>query len=461
MAIRSDSGTGVKVALVVFVLTTVFLLVLTIVFYGGKQKEHGLRADSDAALAVFIKPTQQNMDTYTNYVDKSKISGMSVTEYMHEQRQDTMRFVAGRETGSLDDLKKEFRRYGADDDHSLAKVIQTMNGDLKGAQAEGDSLKSRIASLEEELNNKDQEMADQTTAHEQALAGMQNEVMGYIDAGDEYRRRLDDTIAELDRAKDSLRERFEDEIRGLQEENDDLNQNLVVMSGRVNELESIFAKSRLKAQSPELLVDGKVIDSAGSGNRVFINRGSRDHIVLGMSFEVYDSASAIRVDERTGFLPRGKASMRVIQVGPTTSTCRITRSVNGRPVVTDDVIANAVYDPEYRFKFLVHGKFDWDGDGSPSEAEAEYLRTVVKEWGGVVVYQDTLPGDLDFLVLGAVPPIPMEPAANANQDQVDTYIRMRLASDQYQRLYDQAREAQIPILNTNRFFILIGKEDSR
>jgi len=38
---------------------------------------------------------------------------------------------------------------------------------------------------------------------------------------------------------------------------------------------------------------------------------------------------------------------------------------------------------------------------------------------------------------------------------------MRLASDQYQRLYDQAREAQIPILNTNRFFILIGKEDSR
>ena len=38
MATRVSSGTGVVVSLVVFVLCTVFLLVLTIVFYSGQTK---------------------------------------------------------------------------------------------------------------------------------------------------------------------------------------------------------------------------------------------------------------------------------------------------------------------------------------------------------------------------------------------------------------------------------------
>ena len=44
----------------------------------------------------------------------------------------------------------------------------------------------------------------------------------------------------------------------------------------------------------------------------------------------------------TGSLPRGKASLQVIQVRDTTSKCLITRAVPGRPVVRTDVIANAV-----------------------------------------------------------------------------------------------------------------------
>ena len=39
MAIRSGAGTGVIVSLVVFVLATVFLLVLSIVFYVGNREQ--------------------------------------------------------------------------------------------------------------------------------------------------------------------------------------------------------------------------------------------------------------------------------------------------------------------------------------------------------------------------------------------------------------------------------------
>ena len=44
----------------------------------------------------------------------------------------------------------------------------------------------------------------------------------------------------------------------------------------------------------------------------------------------------------TGALPRGKSSLQVVKVGDATSTCKLTRSVPGRPIVRNNVIANAI-----------------------------------------------------------------------------------------------------------------------
>ena len=54
MAIRSGAGTGVIVSLVVFVLTTVFLLVLSIVFYAGKVEQTDLTDKAKKDLSTFI-----------------------------------------------------------------------------------------------------------------------------------------------------------------------------------------------------------------------------------------------------------------------------------------------------------------------------------------------------------------------------------------------------------------------
>jgi hypothetical protein len=165
--------------------------------------------------------------------------------------------------------------------------------------------------------------------------------------------------------------------------------------------------------------------------------------------------NAIRPME-DGTMPRGKASLEVIKVGDTTSTCKITRAIPGRPVLRNDVIANAVYDPTYKFKFLIHGKFDVDGDGRASEAEARYLESLVLEWGGTIVSGDQIPGDLDFLVLGLKPTEPPPLRVNAAEVEMEIYITRRQEVETYERLFRQASEAQIPVLNANRFFILIG-----
>ena len=62
MAIRSGAGTGVIVSLVVFVLTTVFLLVLSIVFYTGKVEQTDATDKAKKNLSTFITSEEQNLD---------------------------------------------------------------------------------------------------------------------------------------------------------------------------------------------------------------------------------------------------------------------------------------------------------------------------------------------------------------------------------------------------------------
>ena len=48
------------------------------------------------------------------------------------------------------------------------------------------------------------------------------------------------------------------------------------------------------------------------------------------------------------------------------------------------------------------------------------------------------------------------PPPDAPDHVVDDWLRKRLAHDKYMELFKQAQDAQIPILNANRFMILIG-----
>jgi hypothetical protein len=212
----------------------------------------------------------------------------------------------------------------------------------------------------------------------------------------------------------------------------------------------------VKPQSPAELVDGRVISVPGSGGQVFIDLGRNDRIVPGMTFEVYEDASAIRPDPRTGEYVRGKASLEIIRVNADTSSARITREIPGRPVVKEDVIANAVFNPDYRFKFMVHGQFDIDGDGRVSVAEADYVRRRVVDWGGELVEGDKLTGDLDFLVLGEQPPMPAPLPPDSTQAELRAFLQQKKAQGEYETLFKQASQAQIPVLNWNRFRTLTG-----
>jgi predicted nuclease with TOPRIM domain len=458
MPTRTSSGTGVVVSLVVFVLCTVFLLVLTIVFYSGKAKATQAEVAAQSTLAKYVTREQrqrENIKALEGTVNPKR--GESVVRHLQEEYQELMGYVSGNPTLSYQSLESQFQNYGVGEDGSVRDALQQLNSDLKGRENELNSRTSELATARSEINDLDGDIERMKGSHQDEMDAVTGKIAAYEKAAEDYRTELHKVKGEYYSAIDRLRERYEGDIARLENEKDALFQDRVVLKSRLDELQEILSVSRLQAQDPSTLVDGRIVDTIGGSDEVYIDRGKKDRIVLGITFEVYDDESALQeIDRLTGEMPRGKASLQVIQVRDTTSKCMITRAIPGRPVVRTDVIANAVYDPNYVFKFMVHGKFDVDGDGKPSEAEAEYLRSLIVSWGGEVVQGEMLPGDLDFLVLGMEPPLPADLRPNATEFQIDDWVRKRRAYERYHELFHQASEAQIPVLNANRFFILIG-----
>jgi hypothetical protein len=450
MAIRSGGGTGVLVALVVFVIMTVCLLVMTIVFYAGKNNETTKLNEAEATLKSFLTTAQQQDETLKATKAAATSEGQSVYGLLVNQKSQIAQVVGG---GASSDAKALQSELGLKDGETAKAVISDLRRQFKSKDDEVKSLNARIAELNKQAGDLKDSLEAEKANGQKIADSMRTEFAGYDVAAKDLISELEKTRAAMQGEIDRLKQAHESRVNELQGDIDGLRASTAVIQSRNDVLMKKLEAIELKPANPAELVDGRVIAIEGSGDQVFINIGQKDRVVPGMTFEIFDDANAIAASEKTG---RGKASVQVLRVAETTSTCKIIRQSTGRPVVKDDVIANAVFNPDYRFKFLVHGKFDVDGDGKPSDSEADYLRSKIKDWGGELITGDSLVGDLDFLVLGVQPPMPSPLPLNPGEAQMQAAIEARTARETYDALLNDAIEARIPVLNWNRFQILTG-----
>lgn len=452
MAIRTGAGTGVIVSLVVFVLATVFLLVLSIVFYAGKIKQMEVARDAQDTLSEYVTSAERSSDTFQNMSAVAATSRQSVAGYLNAEVEELKRIVSGSPTSTLEQIRNEFG--SALEGGSLALSFDRLQRQVSERQQEVDARVAELTDSRRQIEELKAELAAARLAGEDAVASAKAQWEDIHGAAIEHSRSLDELFLNRGQRDDRLRGSFQGRILQLQDENDDLLMEKAQLASTIEELRQVINAGRISPQDPAMLVDGRVLEVTGN-DRVFIDRGGDDRIVLGMTFEIYTDFAQL-IPDADGDLPRGKASVEVIKVGDTTSTAKVTRSTPGRPIVRDDVIVNAVYDPDYRYKFLVHGVFDADGDGR-GEADNTFVKDRIGRWGGTVVEdQVILPGDLDFLVLGIQPREPRPLPRNASPLMEEEYVRQKQAFLDYMDLFEQAREAKIPVLNATRLDVLTG-----
>jgi hypothetical protein len=453
MAIRSTGGTGVLVALVVFVLTTVFLLVMTIVFYAGRDEATVKMNEAEARLAEFITASQRGDDAARAVQAAATNDRESVYGFLMKRQADVAEFVAGDRAADLGTMRSSL---GVPENSNLKDFLSDLRRREKSKSDEAAGLATQLTETKKQRESLETDLATAKANAKKEAEAIRAEIAQYRTAADDLRDEVTEARAAIERTKDDREARHQSQVAQMQEEVDSLRAEESVLQSRIAALQAKVDVMNVKPKDPAELVDGRIVAIDPGANQVFIDLGRSERIVPGMTFEVYDDANAIGATDGKGGANRGKASIQVVRVADGTSTAKIIRSTTARPVVKDDVIANAVFDTDYRYKFLVHGRFDVDGDGRPSESEADYLKSRVVEWGGEVIEGDALTGDVDFLVIGVVPPMPAPLPPDASEAQTLAALELRKAREDYDRLFQQAVNAKIPVLNWNRFQVLTG-----
>jgi len=457
MATRAG-GTGTLVSLVIFVLATVALLVFSVIMWRNQSLAEEKADSATRELAKVARSADLQRDEVKRLQAEATKRNLSLVGYMLEEAQNAAGFVTGDRGRPLTDLSRAFDI--SDEDAkgtSLKAEWDKRRLDLSQSTSQLDALNTKNADLLKQMQAMRQETDRQIAAKDEELKRVQASIRTYHESTEGYRQDVSAAVADIQKSKEQIEQTYRNRMGELQQQLDALNAERDLLKTRNAEMARKLDAFTIKAPNPATLVDGRVIDVNGSEGAVFLDIGRVDRVQPGMTFEVYESPEAVQFDERTGQPVRGKASVQVVRVADKTATARVTRGTTARPVVRGDVLVNAVYQPGMRYKFLVFGKFDVDGDNRPTSDEADYVRSRIAEWGGQVIEGEALTGDLDFVVLGQQPPVPPPLPIDVTDAQMRAYIDARTAREIYDKLFNDAVEAQIPVLNWNRFQVLTGQ----
>lgn len=452
--VRAGGSVGLVVTLVIFVLLWIGSTVAAIVAMAN-NKDLELRAQQatdDLSRFVSKGTNSLNEDQLPIVADALNNTNATVVRQLVDENSRLKGVIMGqgdvRYNAVLTAVRQANPAWGQDT--ILTTEIAKLTQELQMAREQNDRLTAEMNDERAKRLAAEESRTEQNQAYNTSVAGLNTKLASQDQNLVAYRGQVDQRFSSLDDQLAALQAQKAREINDLLGQNAQLEQTKRLLERRLEER----GRTQSRPDGPESwkLPDGQVSSALIEENVVFINRGRNDHVLLGLTFEVYSRKTGV-VSDDTGEL-RGKGTVEVISVSENSSVCRVVRVTRGQAIVEGDLIANTVYDPNITFKFHVHGDFDIDNVGQPSEVDRRRIETMIEEWGGKLTPQLTY--DVDFLVLGREPALPERP-----EDQLDPVAMQRFAADQkrfesYQELIGEAKALKIPVLNQNRFLVLIG-----
>jgi hypothetical protein len=320
--------------------------------------------------------------------------------------------------------------------------------DLRKAQTEGAADAARkIAQTSEVAQHVQADLAKEDDQRKQALDQAEKNHADYISKLAEYSSNLD-----------KERQQFNDSLKKLEATVSDKDKRIDNLKKSYETLENKLAGRRLSVEDPIVRRSPGTINSVASEDVVYIDLGSGEHVLPGMTFVVYnrhDGVPKLGDGMSPENMPAGEGSIEVESVGAYSSQCRIIKTEVGRHINQGDLIANLVYDRNTKFNFVVYGKFDLGQTDQPKDSDREKIEALVIKWGGRI--QPKIDVDTDFVVMGAEPkvesfsPDELQDPFNVKQKQ-DEEAQLKAYTD----VLNQAKEYHIPVMNQNRFLYFCG-----
>lgn len=429
MARVRGGNTGFAVALVIFGCGFVIALLVAIIFY--------------------------------TRIEEAKVAELTAQE-------DLKAFITDGETTQANDFKV----------NSGATVFGNMQIRIRDLEADIREANDRVASLEREAGEKEAQfttLAGQKEAVEkQLVAANQSSAQTMEDRKAQIEKALRDNASLQDKVGEMqqiLSDTAEDADAAARERIAQLSEQLKALEGEKFELErelQVAIKDRDDAiaglptpPEPDTTTpDGEVASVFGQGNDLFITRGRKDGLVMGMTFEVFNPQPVIRLS--VSGEARGKATVEVYGLDDNSATCRVVRRDRSANIAPGDPIVNLGYDPNVTIKMFAFGSFDIENDGGTNDIGR--IEAVIKQSGAELIDVartdagiPVLTPDISYIILGEKPELPEKPAGDDfDPVKIAEYQAQLAASEAYFRILDEAKILRIPVLSQDRFLDLVG-----
>lgn len=517
MAKARGGTTGLVVALVALSIIWVVTLVVAIMLNQQREGHIKAKATAEDALKEYIKPTEAKQPWVLAYLERATKQKESVVALQQKEIQSLRSTINGDSSANPEasegKLRDDLAAIGIkiEGKEPLISMIDVLRKNLASEQGKIKDMRESLEKLEQELVKTKADAGTASREFAKAKGELDARLASVQQASDKFKgsvngeyKKLQDRLAALQQEKQTATNDRDTKI-------EQLNAELESLRNKLKERAPKKPSDKIGAPDPTRQPDGTIVSIQSDDKNVYIDRGSKDRLVLGMTFEVYDRKAGVVPDE-FGEL-RGKGSIEVVSMSETSAVARIVRTTRGKAIVAGDVIANAVYSPDKLFKFHVFGNFDIDGIGKASEDDRKRLEAMIRNWGGTIAasasvqaegaqqqaerravmnllsaavgtLQDgktaaearemveqgfarfsrtnydqqptRLSPDVDFLVLGSEPKAPERPAANAEEIEHVRYKQQVQIYENYKALEQEARDLGIPILNQNRLLQMVG-----
>lgn len=446
-----SSSTGLIALVIVFAILFIFALAGAILLYNQGQAD---KKKGEEAIGKLNKVASGQLLASPEIAERmQKASQNSVLGQVNEELTLLKQKVIGSPNMSVETIKAELDTLGLPPEQSLANELRRLRAEKASDDKLVDQYKNAAEQAQGSAKASEDAKAELAKTYQDQVTQLQKQVATVTQAHNAYQAKVDEQrkvieaqLTEARKAAAATVAEVDKKVATLENEKADLRH-------RITELTKPEGRIKGPVVDSAAQVDGHIVSVQPESQLAYIDLGKPDHLLAGMTFEIYDKSTGVTQNEFKEW--RGKGTLEVVSVGENSSVARIVRVARNKTIIEGDLIANVVYDRHMKFKFVVFGDFDIDAVGQSSTGDRRRVESMVNEWGGVTVSQLTY--DVDFLVLGQEPKVPEALRRDVvDPEKIADFAARKKKYEEYQELVKTAKDLSIPILNQNRFLALVG-----
>ncbi|HEY7326035.1 MAG TPA: hypothetical protein VH592_00240 [Gemmataceae bacterium] len=456
---QPESKQGLIITVVIAFLLVICLGVTT---YFGYSEQDKLVKDA--------KEAKQKEDTFKSERDYYKAQAMMYRSYMGMSEgmdgADTLGTLKGQLDGSLGQSNKD----KADVTKTL-KALESKYG-WNGNQPK-ETLEGTISTLRtqyENLANKNKKTEDDLKKAKLDLQKREEDLAAARKDFDDNLKKLtenfksdftksDEQLSNFRTSVEALSQQREKEKTDAEQSKKTLEATVARKDREISDLKKLVQRkddelASIHAKSPEtpanMRTDWKITHMDPRGTNPYISLGSDDRVKPRLTFNIH----GVGADGRPS--PQPKGTLEVVKVlGPHLSQARITsvKNPNRDPVVVNDVIYNASWNPNIKKHVAIAGIIDLTGDGRDSLAE--FIRNLEQQNIVVDAYVDPKDGSVkgqltyqtDYLILGGA----SDRAYSSSSDETDKRVL-----EGRKQMQEEAKKYGVPVKSLLSYLEMIG-----